>query len=101
MGKAVSMTGFGRGEASGKRGSWIVELRSVNHRYLDIGIKLPRRFMAWEDRIKKEISSYHIRGRVDVYVTFNDEGAEAARLKADLRLAREYFSCLQEIAADL
>jgi len=101
MGKVVSMTGFGRGEASGKRGSWIVELRSVNHRYLDIGIKLPRRFMAWEERIKKEISFYHIRGRVDVYITFNDEGAEAARLKADLRLAREYFSCLQEIADDL
>jgi uncharacterized protein (TIGR00255 family) len=73
MGKVVSMTGFGRGEASGKGGSWIIELRAVNHRYLDIGIKLPRRFMGWEDRIKKEISSYHLRGRVDVYVTFNDD----------------------------
>ena len=75
--------------------------RTVNHRYLDTGIKLPRRFMAWEDRIKKEISSYHIRGRVDVYVTFNDEGAEAVKLKADLRLAREYWACLKEIARDL
>ena len=60
MGKVVSMTGFGRGEASGKGGSWIIELRAVNHRYLDIGIKLPRRFMGWEDRIKKEISSYRV-----------------------------------------
>jgi len=101
MGQAISMTGFGRGEASGKRGSWIVELRAVNHRYLDIGIKLPRRFMSWEDRIKKEISSFHIRGRVDVYVTFNDEGAETYRLKADLRLAREYWACLKDIAEDL
>ncbi|HKJ13519.1 MAG: YicC family protein [Desulfobulbaceae bacterium] len=101
MGQAISMTGFGRGEASGKRGSWIVELRAVNHRYLDIGIKLPRRFMSWEDRIKKEISSFHIRGRVDVYVTFNDEGAETSRLKADLRLAREYWACLKDIAEDL
>ena len=101
MGKPVSMTGFGRGEASGKGGSWIIELRTVNHRYLDLGIKLPRRFMGWEDRIKKEISSYHIRGRVDVYVTFNDEGVETARLKADLRLAREYFACLKEITGDL
>ena len=101
MGKPLSMTGFGRGEAGGEQGSWIVELRAVNHRYLDIGIKLPRRFLGWEDRIKKEISSYHIRGRVDIFVTFNDEGATAARLKADLRLAREYLNCLKEIAADL
>jgi uncharacterized protein (TIGR00255 family) len=101
MGKPVSMTGFGRGESSGEWGSWIIELRAVNHRYLDIGIKLPRRFMGWEDRIKKEISSCHVRGRIDVYVTFNDEGAEAARLKADIRLAREYLSCLKEIARDL
>jgi len=101
MGKVVSMTGFGRGEASGAGGSWIVELRTVNHRYLDIGIKLPRRFMGWEDRIKKEISAYHVRGRVDVYVTFNEEGAAAARLKADLRLAGEYLACLQAIAQDL
>ena len=101
MGKARSMTGFGRGEASGVRGSWIVELRAVNHRYLDIGIKLPRRFLGWEDRIKKEISSFHFRGRVDVYVTFNENGADAARLKADLHLAKEYLNCLKEIAGDL
>ena len=101
MGQAISMSGFGRGEASGKRGSLIVELRAVNHRYLVIGIKLPSRFMSWEDRIKKEISSLHIRGRVDVYVTFYDEGAETSRLKADLRLAREYWACLKDIAEDL
>ena len=101
MGKPLSMTGFGRGEASGKESSCIVELRTVNHRYLDIGIKLPRRFMGWEERIKKEIASYHVRGRVEVYITFTGEGAEAAKLKANLRLAREYYSCLREIAADL
>ena len=72
MGKPLSMTGFGRGEAVGKGCSWIIELRAVNHRYLDTSIKLPRRFVGWEDRIKKEISSYHTRGRVDAYITFND-----------------------------
>ena len=55
MGKPVSMTGFGRGTASGRESSWTVELRSVNHRYLDISIKLPRRFIGWDDKIKKEI----------------------------------------------
>jgi uncharacterized protein (TIGR00255 family) len=101
MGNPVSMTGFGRGEASEKGISWIVEIRAVNHRYLDVGIKLPRRFIGWEERIKKEISSYHTRGRVDMYVTFNDEGVESARLRADIRLAKEYVACLKQIAEDL
>jgi uncharacterized protein (TIGR00255 family) len=101
MGRPLSMTGFGRGEASSKGCSWIVELRAVNHRYQDISIKAPRRFIGWEERIKKEISFYHTRGRVDVYVNFNDEGIETARLKTDLPLAREYLSCLKEIMAEL
>ncbi|MBW2502825.1 MAG: YicC family protein [Deltaproteobacteria bacterium] len=101
MGKVISMTGFGRGEARGAQGSWTVELRAVNHRYLDIGLKLPRRFMGWEERIKKEIGASHVRGRVDAYITFSDEGAAASRLKTDLQLAREYLACLEEIAETL
>ena len=101
IGKPVSMTGFGRGEATGENSSWVVEIRSVNHRYLDISNKLPRRFIGWEDSIKKEIASFHTRGRVDVYVTFKDEGVGEAKLKADLGLAREYLSCLKEISEDL
>lgn len=101
MGEPLSMTGFGRGEACDNGISWTVELRAVNHRYLDTGIKLPRPFISWEDRIKKELAAYHIRGRVDLYVTYNDCGVETKRLKADLPLAREYFACLQEISSDL
>jgi uncharacterized protein (TIGR00255 family) len=101
MGRPVSMTGFGRGEASSDHSSWIVELRAVNHRYLDIGMKLPREFVGWEDRIKKEISSYHLRGRVDVYVSFNGEWRESVRVNADLPLARQYTACLQELAREL
>lgn len=97
MGKPVSMTGFGRGEAGYKECSWTVEIRSVNHRYLDVSIKSSRRFMGWEEKIKKEISQYHIRGRIDVYVSFNDEGTVTSRLRTDLPLAREYLACLQEI----
>ena len=101
MAQVVSMTGFGRGTASGPQGVWTVELRSVNHRYLDIGLKIPRRFMGWEEKIKKEIGNWHVRGRVDVFVTFSDEGAAGERLKTDLRLAREYLACLEEMAATL
>ncbi len=101
MGKSVSMTGFGRGTASGEERFWTVELRSVNHRYLDISIKLPRRFIGLDDRIKKEISSFHNRGRVDIFITLNDEGIEAIKLKADLGLAKEYLRCLKEVAQEL
>jgi uncharacterized protein (TIGR00255 family) len=101
MGKPVSMTGFGRGTASGKESSWTVELRSVNHRYLDISIKLPRRFIGLDDKIKKELSSIHSRGRVDIFITFNDEGIDATKLKADLGLAKEYLRCLREVASEL
>lgn len=101
MTNMMSMTGFGRGESNGERCSWIVELRSVNHRYLDITIKSSRRFIGWEERIKKEISAYHLRGRLDVYVNFNDEGIETTRLKTDLPLAKEYLACLQELTDEL
>ena len=101
MGKPMSMTGFGRGTASDRESSWTVELRSVNHRYLDISIKLPRRFIGWDDKIKKEISSIHSRGRIDIFITFNDEGVESTKLKVDLRLAKEYLRCLKEVAGEL
>ncbi len=101
MGKPVSMTGFGRGPGTGKESDWYVELRSVNHRHLDISVKSPRRFMAWDDRIRKEISAIHSRGRVDIFITFNDESIEGAKLKADLGLAKEYIRCLREVADEL
>ena len=101
MGKAVSMTGFGRGPAGGKESSWTVEVRSVNHRYLDIIIKSPRRFSVWEDKIKKAIGTYHNRGRVEIYISFKDRDGDATKLKVDLGLAQEYLRCLKEIAGQL
>jgi uncharacterized protein (TIGR00255 family) len=101
MGKPLSMTGFGRGEASGSGRSWTVELRAVNHRYSDIIIKMPRQYSLLEDKIKKEIAKHHTRGRVDLYISVVDESIETARLKADVGLAREYYNCLQEIGQEL
>ena len=101
MGNPVSMTGFGRG-ASGENGcTWTVELRSVNHRYLDISIKLPRRFVGWDERIKKEVAALHSRGRIDLFIAYTDEGADSAKLKIDLGLAKEYLRCLKQMAGEL
>lgn len=101
MTSPVSMTGFGRGAAGTDESSWTVELRSVNHRYLDISVKLPRKFLGWDERIKKEIGAVHSRGRVDIFISFNDESLESTKLKVDLGLAKEYMLCLNRVADEL
>ena len=98
MTNPVSMTGFGRGAASINECSWTVELRSVNHRYLDISVKLPRRFLGWDERIKKEIGAIHQRGRIDLFITYTDGGLGSTRLRTDLGLAKEYLRCLNQVA---
>jgi uncharacterized protein (TIGR00255 family) len=101
MGKPLSMTGFGRGESNSGGRAWTVELRTVNHRYSDISIKLPRRYFVLEEKIKKEVANYHSRGRVDIFITVVDDEIETTRLKADLGLAREYYNSLKLIGEDL
>jgi uncharacterized protein (TIGR00255 family) len=95
------MTAFGRGEATGAGRAWIVELRSVNHRYLDIKIKMPRKYAAFEERIKREIGVWYSRGHVDVLVTVGGEAAESLKLTANLALAHEYHNCLTAIRKEL
>ncbi|NTV13696.1 MAG: YicC family protein [Desulfobulbaceae bacterium] len=101
MSNILSMTAFGRGEKSSAGQSWTVEIRSVNHRFCDIKIRLPRKLAALEEAIKKEVSTAFTRGHVEVAV--NCDGNEEAnyQLRADLPLARQYFRCLQEIISDL
>ena len=80
-----SMTGYGRGEAEVNGRTLVVELKSVNHRFLDLSIKLPRVLLFAEDAMKKTISSRLSRGHIDVFTTYTapaDQGARA--LNADL-----------------
>ncbi len=100
MKRPLSMTGYGRGEVTGAR-SWTVEVRSVNHKFLDLSIKIPRKYLGLEDRIKKEISAYYSRGHVDVYVNPGAEAGDNIRLAANLPLARDYYQCLEAIREDL
>lgn len=101
MNYPCSMTAFGRGEASANGRAWTVELRSVNHRYLDIKIKMPRKYAEFEEQIKREIGSWYSRGHVDVLVTVSGEAADSLKLTANLALAREYHQCLTAIRDDL
>jgi len=102
MTKILSMTAFGRGEQSTNGRTWTVEIRSVNHRFCDIKIRLPRKLAALEELIKKEVAAVYTRGHVEVTVNCdgNEEG-DNYQLRADLPLARQYHRCLKEIRADL
>jgi uncharacterized protein (TIGR00255 family) len=96
-----SMTGFGRGEGETSLGRVSIESRSVNHRYCDISIKLPRRLAVFESRIR-EIVRYEVsRGKIDVTLRLDATGEGKVQLTADLHLARQYYQALETIREQL
>jgi uncharacterized protein (TIGR00255 family) len=96
-----SMTGFGRGEGETTLGKLFVESRSVNHRYCDINIKLPRRLAPFETRIKEMIRSEVSRGRIDVSLKLDAAGEGKVQLNVDLHLADQYYKALQTLKEKL
>lgn len=96
-----SMTGFGRGETGGGDVVWVAEVRTVNHRYLDQRVVIPRSFSSLEDRIRKIIASNHDRGRVDVTLQRISNADSGMKLAVNVDLARQYHSCLMKIKSEL
>jgi uncharacterized protein (TIGR00255 family) len=96
-----SMTGFGRGESETGLGRITVEIRSVNHRYSDISIKLPRRLVPFEIRIKEMVRSEVSRGRIDLSVKLESQGEGKIQLSADLYLAEQYYRALETVREKL
>lgn len=94
-----SMTGFGRGEA--REQSWVSELRTVNHRFLDQRVVLPAAFAGLEERVKKTVAARMDRGRVEIAVSFRGNVAAAPMLAVDLELARQYHRCLMQLNEQL
>jgi len=95
------MTGFGRGEGETTLGKVFVESRSINHRYCDINIKLPRRLAPFENRIKEMVRSEVSRGRIDVSLKLDAAGEGKVQLNADLHLADQYYKVLQTLKEKL
>ncbi len=89
-----SMTGYGRGEATFGSRSVTVEVRSVNNRYLDCSVKLPRIYIFAEDAIKSRVQSSISRGKVDVYVTIDSSGADKVSISVNQPVADAYFAAL-------
>ena len=95
-----SMTGFGRNEVTEGNRKYIVELKSVNNRYLDINIKMPKKFNAFEAAIRSELKNYMKRGKVDVFISYEDFSESESRVRYNKAIAQEYFSYLNEMASD-
>lgn len=95
-----SMTGFGRGEASDADQTWTVEIRTVNHRFLDQRVVLPRAYGALEERVKKTVAAGQDRGRVEVSLALAGSGSTVPRLTVDMDIARQYHDCLQQLGEE-
>lgn len=93
-----SMTGFGRG-TSGEEGSisFSVELKSVNHRYLDINVRMPKSMISFEEKIRKIINERLSRGKVDIFITYKNYGDFHGEAVLNEALADSYYKTLKSI----
>ena len=93
-----SMTGFGKYSGSFENREYQIEIKSVNHRYLDISIKLPRQLSYLEEIIKKVVNSKLKRGKVDIVFTFENFSEEGRNVRINKDLAKLYIKELRELA---
>ncbi len=94
-----SMTAYGRGEVEALGQKWVVELRSLNHRFLELSLNLPKRLWALEDQVRKLIKSRINRGRVEMQLTWESLGDKALTLRLDRNLVQELRSVLVDLQA--
>ena len=92
-----SMTGYGRSEVKEAAGMFAIELRSVNNRYLDVQVKVPRGLAALEPRVRKAVQDAFSRGRFDVYITRSGADAGSVRFTVDGDRAEQYIGALREL----
>lgn len=93
-----SMTGFGRCEAVTDECKISVEIKAVNHRYLDLSIKMPKKFNYFEAAIRTLLKDYIQRGKVDVFITYEDYTEDQVSLKYNSTLAAEYMKNFEKMA---
>ena len=95
-----SMTGFGRGEASNEHYKITIEMKSVNHRYLDISVRMPHKFGFYENRIRSLVKQYASRGKVDVFVSFEAQGESDISITYNKAVASAYIEGVRQLALD-
>lgn len=95
-----SMTGFGRYEFTEGSRKYTVEMKSVNHRYLDVNIKMPKKLYMFESALRNELKKFASRGKVDIFITLEDISESNAMVKYNKDLANEYMTYLKQMAED-
>lgn len=93
-----SMTGFGRGESLGRIKQVTVEVRTVNHRYNEIQVRMPRQYSLLEEQIKRFLLNKLSRGRIEVYVRMEETGDRPREVRVDKELAIAYYKALKDLA---
>lgn len=93
-----SMTGFGRAEVTDENRKFTVEIKSVNHRYLDIGIKMPKKLNFFESAIRNLLKEYIERGKVDVFISYEDYTEDNLALKYNEEIAAQYLTHLKAMS---
>ena len=95
-----SMTGYGRSELVRGDLKFTVEMKSVNNRYLDISIKMPRQLNPFESAIKAELKKYMQRGKVDVFISLEDLAESNVTIRYNRTVAQQYLDHLRQMAED-
>ncbi len=95
-----SMTGFGRAKQIINGREYNIEIKSVNHKYNDINIKLPRNISYIEEMIRKQVSNKIVRGKIDIYITFNNFSVDGKLVTINKDLAKLYINQLKELASE-
>ncbi|MCR4672877.1 MAG: YicC family protein [Lachnospiraceae bacterium] len=95
-----SMTGFGRSEAVDSEGKITVEIKSVNHRYLDISVKMPRSLTMFEPGIRNLVKENVERGKIDIFINYESYNDSSNAVRYNKNLAGEYYKALLEMKED-
>lgn len=96
-----SMTGYGKGESACSRGRFVVEVRTVNHRYAELSVKMPRSFLAYENQLRKVVTAGVKRGKTDIFVQWEETAAESLVPPVNMAAAKGYHAAFQSIAHEL
>ncbi len=94
------MTGFGRCEVTENNRKFTVEMKSVNHRYLDVNIKMPKKLNFFEVSIRNELKQHISRGKVDVFITYEDYSENNTSVRYNKEIAATYLQYLNQMAED-
>ncbi|HHW22371.1 MAG TPA: YicC family protein [Clostridiaceae bacterium] len=96
-----SMTGFGYCEYTENEITFTVEIKTVNHRYTDIFLRMPKQLSAYEEKVRSIVNSRISRGKVDIYINYDNKSPQAQEVLLDENLAKAYFNALKKITEEL